>query len=75
MISTLDFLFIVLGLGLIPVFVLLCMVLYRVYKMLDHIDRIVAFTEKTTEFVSNLDRVPMMMANGVLGAVQKFFSK
>lgn len=75
MISTLDFVFIVLGVGLIPFFILLCMVLYRAYKMMDHIENILSFTEKTTQFMSNLDRVPMMVATGVIGKIHQFFSK
>jgi len=73
MISTLDFVYIVLGVGLIPFFTLLCMVLWRVYKMMDHIDNIITFTERTTEFVSNLDRVPGMLASKVMAKVNKFF--
>ncbi len=73
MISTLDFVYMVLGLGLIPVFVLLSMVLWRVYKMMDHVDNILTFAEQTTEVLSNLDRVPKMLATKIMSGLKSFF--
>ena len=73
MISTLDFVYMVLGLGLIPVFVLLSMVLWRVYKMMDHVDNILTFAEQTTEVLSNLDRVPKMLATKIMSGLNSFF--
>lgn len=71
MISTLDFVYIVLGVGLIPFFTLLCMVLWRVYKMMDNVHNIIRFTEKTTHFVSNLDKVPNMLFNSIVSKFGK----
>jgi len=59
MISTLDFLYVVLALGLISVFVPLSMILWRTYKMMDHVDKIIALVEKTTTFVSNAPSMVM----------------
>ena len=73
MISTLDFVYMVLGLGLIPVFVLLSMVLWRVYKMMDHVDNILTFAEQTTEVLSNLNRVPKMLATKIMSGLNSFF--
>ena len=73
MISTLDFVYMVLGLGLIPVFVLLSMVLWREYKMMDHVDNILTFAEQTTEVLSNLDRVPKMLATKIMSGLKSFF--
>ena len=73
MISTLDFVYMVLGLGLIPVFVLLSMVLWRVYKMMDHVDNILTFAEQTTEVLSNLNRVPKMLATKFMSGLNSFF--
>lgn len=66
MINTLDFLYIVLAIGLIPTFTLLCMVLWRVYHMMDRVEAIIGFTEKTAKFVSNIDKVPAMLFDSIV---------
>lgn len=73
MISTLDFVYIVLGVGLIPFFILLCMVLWRVYKMMDRVEAVLTTTEQVIEFGKNIDKVPAMVANRLISGFNSFF--
>lgn len=73
MISTLDFVYIVLGVGLIPFFILLCMVLWRVYKMMDRVEAVLTTTEQVIEFGKNIDKVPAMVANRLISGFNNFF--
>lgn len=65
-ISTLDFVYMVLGIGLIPFFILLCMVLWRVYKMMDNVHNVIRFVERITHFVGSLDKYPTALMNLIL---------
>ena len=73
MINTLDFVYIVLGVGLIPFFILLCMVLWRVYKMMDRVEAVLTTTEQVIEFGKNIDKVPAMVANRLISGFNSFF--
>lgn len=72
-ISTLDFLYIVLAVGLIPTFTLICMVLWRVYKTMDRVDAVLTTTENVIDFARNIDKVPGIVANKVMAGFNRFF--
>lgn len=72
-ISTLDFLYIVLAVGLIPLFTILCMILWRVYKMMDRVEAVLGATEQAIHFAKNIDRVPAIVANKIISGVNRFF--
>jgi hypothetical protein len=73
MISTLDFVYVVLGVGLIPFFTLLCMILWRVYKMMDHVDNVMTFVERVINYLNHLDKVPGMVASKIMSSMDNFF--
>ena len=73
MISTLDFLYIVLGVGMIPIFVLLSMVLWRVFKMMDRIESLLTTAEQVIEFSRNIDKVPGIIAQKLISGFHSFF--
>ena len=72
-ISTLDFLYIVLAVGFIPFFTILCMILWRVYKMMDRIESVLNATEQAVHFAKNIDRVPAIIANKIVSGFNSFF--
>lgn len=73
MIDALTFLYLVLAFGLIPVFVILTMILWRIYKNMDRIDKILLFTEQIMEFTRNVDKVPSIIANKFIATINRFF--
>lgn len=73
MISILDFLYIVIAVGLIPTFTLLCLILWRIYKNMDRFDRIMTATEQVIDFTKNINQVPALIANKVISGFNSFF--
>lgn len=71
MISIIDFLYIVLAVGLIPTFTILCMILWRIFKMLDRIEYLLWTAEKAVNFARNLDRVPNMIISKIMSKFDK----
>ena len=65
MINALDFLFLVLTFGFIPVFVLVSMILWRIYKNMDRIDNILTFFESIMSFTRNLDQIPGLIVSKI----------
>lgn len=75
MIDALTFLYLVLAFGLIPVFVILSMILWRLYKSLDRIDALLVLTEQILYFVKNINEVPTIIANKILSGFNNFIRK
>ncbi|MBS9784468.1 hypothetical protein KGV55_03905 [Candidatus Gracilibacteria bacterium] len=59
MISTLNLLYVVLAVAIVPIATLLCMVLWRVFKILGTVENISAMIDRGIMFISNMDNVPM----------------
>lgn len=72
-IDVLTFLYLVIALGLIPVFILLSMILWRVYKMMDRVEALLGTTEQVIQFAKNIDRVPALVANKIISGFNSFF--
>ncbi len=60
-INTIDILYIVIAIILIPIGTLLSMILWRVYTMLDRVERILAFIDRMVGYTSELEKIPMMI--------------
>lgn len=71
MISVIGFLYIVLAVGLIPTFTILCMILWRIFKMLDRVEYLLWTDEKAVNFARNLDRVPNMIISKIMSKFDK----
>lgn len=72
-IDVLSFLYLVIALGLIPIFVILSMILWRLYKNMDRIDNILRLTEQLISFTKNIDQLPAIVANKFLSKMNSFF--
>lgn len=72
-IDALTFLYLVLAFGLIPVFIILSMILWRLYKNMDRIDRILELVEQIVEFSRHINEVPAIIANKFLSKINSFF--
>lgn len=72
-IDVLSFLYLVIALGLIPIFVLLSMILWRLYKNMDRIDNILRLTEQMIEFTRHIDQLPAIVANKFMSKINNFF--
>ena len=57
--TSLDILYIVLSVCLIFVSVPLMMILWRVYKMMDRVEGILAFAERMVGYAKELESIPM----------------
>ena len=55
-INTIDILYIVIAIILIPIGTLLSMILWRVYTMLDRVERILAFIDRMVGYTSELEK-------------------
>lgn len=58
--NPLDFVLIVLGLGLIPVFIFISMILYRVYRILERVDTTMTLIEGIVRAVHDFKRMPFL---------------
>lgn len=75
MIDALTFLYLVLAFGLIPVFIFLAMILWRIYKMMDRVELLLGTTEQVIGFAKNIDRVPGMIATKIVNGFHNFLNK
>ncbi len=66
-INPLDLLFLVLAFVTLPIGILLSMILWRMYRMLDRVERLLDFGLKITNIISNVDKIPMMILEKFLG--------
>jgi hypothetical protein len=71
MISTLDFLWLVLALGVIPIVVLLSMILWRGYVMMTRADNVLSLAEKVSELIANANRIPLAILEAVANYLKK----
>ncbi len=67
-ISTLDVLYMVIAIILLPIGTILSMILWRVYAMMDRAERILNFADRVVGYASELEKIPMMI-------IDKFFKK
>ncbi len=68
MFNALDILYMVLAIILLPIGTLISMVLYRVYKMMDRVERILGFGDRVVGYASEFEKIPLMI-------IQKFMGK
>lgn len=68
MFNALDILYMVLAIILLPIGTLISMILYRTYKMMDRVDRILSFADRVVGYGAELEKIPMML-------IEKFFGK
>jgi hypothetical protein len=61
MFNALDILYMVLAIILLPIGTLLSMILYRTYRMMDRVERILGFADRVVGYGAELERVPMMI--------------
>lgn len=73
MIDALTFLYLVLAFGLIPVFVILSMILWRLYRNMDRIDRILELVEQMVELTRHVNQLPTIIANKFISKFNSFF--
>ena len=66
-INTLDILYLVLAIILIPIGTLISMILWRVYTMMDRIERILAFVDRMVGYTAELEKIPMMIIEKFMG--------
>ncbi len=67
MFNALDILYMVLAIILLPIGTLISMILYRTYKMMDRIERILGFADRMVGYGTELERIPMMIIEKFLG--------
>ncbi len=68
MFNALDILYMVLAIILLPIGTLISMVLYRVYKTMDRVERILGFADRVVGYASEFEKIPLMI-------IQKFMGK
>lgn len=61
MFNALDVLYMVLAIILLPIGTLISMILWRVYKMMDRVERILNFADRVIGYTSELEKIPMMI--------------
>ncbi|PID84410.1 hypothetical protein CSB09_01205 [Candidatus Gracilibacteria bacterium] len=71
MISSLDLLYTVLAVMIIPVFSLICLVLWRTYKILGTVENITQMIDKGIEIVAGVDSIPMRIIKKFLQKTQE----
>jgi len=67
MINTLDLLYIVLSVILLPIGTLISMILWRVYKMMDRVERILNFVDRIVEYGKEIEKIPMAIIEKFTG--------
>ncbi|MBP9779342.1 hypothetical protein KBD33_01825 [Candidatus Gracilibacteria bacterium] len=67
MISTLDFLYIVLAVMLFPIGTLVSMILWRIYKMMDRMERILDFIDRLVEYGKEIEKIPLAIIDKIIG--------
>jgi hypothetical protein len=68
MFNALDILYMVLAIILLPIGTLLSMILWRIYKMMDRMERILNFVDRMVNYTAELEKIPMMI-------IEKFMKK
>lgn len=63
----LDLLLLILAIMAIPVGILFSMILWRIYRMLDRVEKLLDVGLKLLDIVQNIDKIPMMIINKFLG--------
>ncbi|MBX9809746.1 hypothetical protein K2X92_05140 [Candidatus Gracilibacteria bacterium] len=66
-ITSLDALYIVLAVILIPIGTLISMILWRVYSMLDRVERILNFADRVVGYAREFEKIPMMIIEKFMG--------
>lgn len=66
-INPLDLLFLVMAIMAIPIGIMVTMILWRVYRMLDRVEKLLDFWLKFMNVVQNWDKIPMMLLEKFLG--------
>ena len=66
-INPLDLLFLILAIMAIPIGIVFTMILWRVYRMLDRVEKLLDFGLKFMNVVQNWDKIPMMLLEKFLG--------
>jgi hypothetical protein len=61
MFNALDILYMVLAIIALPLGTLLCMILWRVYTMMDRVERILRFVDRMVGYGEELEKIPMML--------------
>lgn len=67
MFNSLDVLYMVLAIILLPIGTLLCMILWRVYNMMDRAERILAFVDRLVKYGQELEKIPMSIIERFIG--------
>lgn len=68
MFNTLDILYMVLAIILLPIGTLISMILWRVYKMMDRVEGILNFGDRIVGYAGEFERIPKMI-------IAKFLNK
>ena len=66
-INPLDLLFLVLAIIALPIGFMLTMILWRVYRMLDRVEKLLDAGLKIVNLLQNIDKIPMMILDKFLG--------
>lgn len=69
--NPIDFVLIVLWLGLIPVFLLVSMILYRIYRILERVDTTLTLVEQIVRAVHDVRRIPFTIFERLLSYFTK----
>lgn len=67
MFNALDILYMVLAIILLPIGTLISMILYRTYKMMDRVERILAFADRIVGYTAELEKIPLMIIEKFMG--------
>jgi hypothetical protein len=67
MFNALDILYMVLAIILLPIGTLLAMILYRVYTMMDRVERLLTFADQMVGYARELEKIPMMIIEKFMG--------
>lgn len=67
MFNALDILYMVLAIILLPIGTLISMILYRTYKMMDRVERILGFADRIVGYTAELEKIPLMIIEKFMG--------
>ncbi len=67
MFTPLDILYMVLAIVLLPIGTLVSMILWRVYTMMDRIERILNFVDRLVEYGKEIEKIPMAIMERFMG--------
>lgn len=67
MFNALDILYLVLAIILLPIGTLISMILYRTYKMMDRVERILGFADRIVGYTAELEKIPLMIIEKFMG--------